>query len=260
MTLFEPTWPSGSERYSATEPSWTHYRAIYLVIQEAKREFRWSSIEPSRSQEWTEMPAQHYAVIDFETTGLSPAHGARPTEIAVVRVRGGEIVDRFQSLMNPGVPIPWDIQQFTGITDAMVRRAPPVREVMAEAVRFAGGDPIVAHNASFDRKFWDAEAALPDGRPSTFLCSLLLARRLFPHAPNHKLGTLVATLRLPSSGRFHRALADAECTAHLFIRLQDEVRRVFDLEDCDCGLLLKMQGASKKQLGQCVARYLERMD
>ena len=166
-----------------------------------------------------------YAVIDFETTGLSPAHGARPTEIAVVLVRGDEIVDRFQSLMNPGVPIPHEIQAFTGITNAMVRRAPSVREVMTEAVRFAGGHPIVAHNASFDRKFWEHEAAaLPDVRANTFLCSLLLARRLFPGAPNHKLATLVRALGLPSDGRFHRALADAECTAHLFIRLQQELR------------------------------------
>ena len=200
---------------------------------------------------------QHYAVIDFETTGLSPAHGARPTEIAVVMVRGGEIVDRFQSLMNPGVPIPRDIQAFTGITDAMVRRAPPVRAVMAEAVRFAGGSPIVAHNAAFDRKFWEHEtAALPDVGRSTFLCSLLLSRRLFPDAPNHRLATLVRALRLPSDGRFHRALADAECTAHLFIRLQREIARVFGIENCACELLLQMQATNRHQLERCVRRYV----
>jgi len=203
------------------------------------------------------MQPQRYAVIDFETTGLSPAHGARPTEIAVVTVSGGRIVDRFQSLMNPGVPIPWDIQAFTGITDAMVRRAPPVRAVMAEAVRFVDGNPIVAHNASFDKKFWEREkAAIQDHGASTFLCSLLLARRLFPGAPNHKLATLVRTLRLPSTGNFHRAAADAECTAHLFIRLQQEIRRVFGLDDCDCGLLQKMQATSKHQLKRCVQRYV----
>ena len=205
---------------------------------------------------WARMSTQHYAVIDFETTGLSPAHGARPTEIAVVRVRGGEIVDRFQRLMNPGVPIPWDIQQFTGITDAMVRRAPPVRAVMAEAVEFAGGDPIVAHNASFDQKFWGCEVARLGGGSNPFLCSLLLSRRVFPGVANYKLATLVRTLGLPSAGRYHRALADAECTAHLFIRLQAEVRRVFGVEDCDCGLLEAMQRASKRQLGRCVERYL----
>jgi DNA polymerase-3 subunit epsilon len=203
------------------------------------------------------METRRYAVIDFETTGLSPAHGARPTEIAVVRVENGQIVDRYHSLMNPDMPIPRDIQAFTGISDAMVRRAPPVRAVMREAVRFVGGDPIVAHNASFDRKFWEHEAASTAGQTSgTFLCSLLLARRLFPEVPNHKLATLVSALRLPSSGRFHRALADAECTAHLFIRLQQEVQRTFDLNDCDCELLQKLQSTSKQQLARCVQRHL----
>jgi len=159
--------------------------------------------------------------------------------------------------MNPGVPIPPDIQAFTGITNAMVRRAPPVREVMAEAVRFAGGHPIVAHNASFDRKFWEHESArLPGLQTSTFLCSLLLARRLFPRSPNHKLATLVRVLSLPSGGRFHRALADAECTAHLFIRLQREITRVFGISKCDCGLLLAMQAENRHQLERCVRRYV----
>jgi DNA polymerase-3 subunit epsilon len=138
----------------------------------------------------------------------------------------------------------------------MVRRSPPARAVMAEAVRFAGGDPIVAHNAAFDRKFWECEVAGLGGGPNAFLCSLLLARRVFSDVPNYKLATLVGALGLPSAGRYHRALADAECTAHLFIRLQAEVRRLFGVEDCECGLLEAMQRASKRQLGRCVERYL----
>lgn len=197
-----------------------------------------------------------YAVIDFETTGLSPAHGARPTEIAVVLVEGGEIVDRFQSLMNPGVPIPAEIQAFTGITNAMVRSAPPVRAVMAEAAGFVGGRPIVAHNAAFDRKFWAASTAGFGSGTDRFICSLLLARRLFPDAPNHKLATLVRALGLPAAGRYHRALADAECTAHLFIRLSQEIERVFTLQEIDCGLLLELQAANRHQLARCVQRYV----
>ena len=198
-----------------------------------------------------------YAVIDFETTGLSPAMGARPTEIAVVRVREGEIVDRFQSLMNPGVRIPADIEAFTGITNAMVRRAPPVVQVMAQAAEFAGGDPIVAHNAAFDRKFWQAStASLYSHQPSPFVCSLLLSRRLFPQAPNHKLATLVRALGLPAAGRYHRALADAECTAHLLVRLQQEVARRFALDSVSCDLLLKLQAANRNQLERCVQRYV----
>ena len=84
------------------------------------------------------MQIKTYAVIDFETTGLSPGHGARPTEIAVVLVSKEIIVDRFQSLMNPGVHRPSDIQTLTGITNEMVRRAPSVSEVMKQAVNFAG--------------------------------------------------------------------------------------------------------------------------
>jgi DNA polymerase III subunit epsilon len=199
-----------------------------------------------------------YAVIDFETTGLSPAHGARPTEIAVVLVSGGEIVDRYQSLMNPGVPIPLDIQSFTGITNAMVRKAPSVAEVMAEAVGFVGGRPIVAHNAAFDRKFWEAATAgFRLSRSDRFICSLLLSRRLFPAVPNHKLATLVRALGLPVTGRFHRALADAECTAHLFVRLQQEIEQVFGIQSFDCDLLLKMQAAKRHQLSRCVQRYID---
>ncbi len=198
-----------------------------------------------------------YAVIDFETTGLSPAHGARPTEIAVVLVSGNEIVDRYQSLMNPGVPIPPDIQAFTGISNAMVRKAPSISQVMSRAVQFAGGRPIVAHNAAFDRKFWEAGTAGPGSRASDrFICSLLLSRRLFPGAPNHKLATLVRSLGLPVTGRFHRALADAECTAHLFIRLQREIARAFRIREYDCELLLQMQAANRHQLSRCVQRYL----
>ncbi|MDT8410441.1 MAG: 3'-5' exonuclease [Wenzhouxiangellaceae bacterium] len=200
-----------------------------------------------------------YAVIDFETTGLSPAHGARPTEIAVVLVSGSEIIDRYQSLMNPGVSIPYDIQALTGITNAMVRRAPSIREVMTQAARFSGGHPIVAHNAAFDRKFWERETSVLRPRPvNTFVCSLLLARRLFPGTPNHKLATLVRALGLPSAGTFHRALADAECTAHLFIRLQQEIIRRYGIDEFDCSLLEQMQVTSRYQLEKCVQKWLIR--
>jgi hypothetical protein len=101
------------------------------------------------------------AVIDFETTGISPGQGDRATEVAIVLLEGGRVVDRFQSLMNAGVRIPSFITQLTGITNAMVAAAPPAAQVMAEAARFVGDAPMVAHNASFDRKFWQAELARP---------------------------------------------------------------------------------------------------
>lgn len=98
-------------------------------------------------------------VLDFETTGMSPNLGARPTEIAAVRVDKGQIVDRYQSLMYAGVYLPSFITELTGITNAMVRDAPGIDRVMRELHAFFEGHPIVAHNASFDRKFLEAEVS-----------------------------------------------------------------------------------------------------
>jgi len=197
-----------------------------------------------------------HAVIDFETTGLSPALGARPTEVAVVLIDEGRIIDRFQSLMNPGVSIPHDIQVLTGISNEMVRKAPKVEAVMRDAVKFVGIHPIVAHNAAFDSKFWDAELRRINGkRKQEFACSMLLARRIFPEAPNHKLGTLVRTLGLPATGRYHRALADAEATAYLLLHIQQELQRRFHLSAVSHELLVAIQTASRSQLDACIRRY-----
>ncbi|MDQ5767897.1 3'-5' exonuclease [Thiothrix subterranea] len=183
-----------------------------------------------------------YAILDFETTGMSPDCGACPTEIAVVLVRDGQILDRYQSLMNGNIWIPPFIQSLTGITNAMVRKAPPIGQVMNEAIEFAADYPLVAHNASFDRKFWD-DALDQQGkeRQQEFLCSMLMTRRVFPQAPNHKLGTLVSFLKLPMSGQFHRALADAEATAHLFIKMQQVIQDRLKLREVHCRHLLAVQ-------------------
>lgn len=197
-----------------------------------------------------------HAVIDFETTGLSPALGARPTEVAIVLIAEGKIVDRFQSLMNPGVSIPNDIRVLTGITNEMVRNAPKVEVVIRDAVQFVGTHPIVAHNAAFDSKFWDAELRRINGRrKQEFACSMLLARRIFPEAPNHKLGTLVRTLGLPATGRYHRALADAEATAYLLLHIQQVLQRRFHLSAVSHELLVAIQTASRSQLDACIRRY-----
>jgi DNA polymerase III subunit epsilon len=129
------------------------------------------------------------AVIDFETTGLSPTMGDRATEVAIVLVEDGQVVDRFQSLMNAGLHIPAFITSLTGITNAMVAAAPAAESVMRDASRFVGDAPMVAHNASFDRRFWQAELTRA-GETATqpFACTMLVARGLYPQAPSHKLG------------------------------------------------------------------------
>ncbi|WP_119156383.1 PolC-type DNA polymerase III [Caldimonas tepidiphila] len=202
------------------------------------------------------------AVIDFETTGMTPAQGARATEIAAVLVRDGRIVDRFQSLMHSGVRIPRFIEQLTGISNRMLEGAPPAEAVMREVARFTRGCPLVAHNAAFDRGFWRAELARAGCEPDPahdFACTLLLARRLYPQAPDHKLGTLARVHALPDAGRAHRALADAETTAQLLLRMQRDVRERFTgqlREDAvSHALLMQLQRAHRDALERCVAAY-----
>ena len=124
------------------------------------------------------------AVIDFETTGMSPGSNCRATEIAAVIVQDGKIVARYQSLMNSGAWVPPFIENLTGISNQMLRSAPSSTQVMHEVADFVGAIPLVAHNASFDQKFWDSELALVRRtRNQHFACSMLLARRLLPQAP-----------------------------------------------------------------------------
>ena len=196
------------------------------------------------------------AVIDFETTGMSPGHGARATEIGIVLVENGQIVDRFQSLMNTGVYIPGFITQLTGITNAMVDAAPAAAQVMADAARFVNGAPMVAHNASFDSKFWQAELALAGvAAPHVFACTVLLSRRLYPQAPSHKLGTLVDYHHLPRTGRAHRALADAEMAAALLGQIQHDLRKRWGVERPDHALLVGLQRCGKTAIASMLKRW-----
>ncbi|MET1080584.1 MAG: 3'-5' exonuclease [Pseudomonas sp.] len=198
---------------------------------------------------------ERIAVIDFETTGLSPGQNARATEIAAVILENGRIVARYQSLMNAGVTVPPFIEQLTGISTRMVRAAPPAAEVMAAVADFVGDTPLLAHNASFDQKFWDAELArIRRTRLQPFACSLLLARRLLPEAPNHKLGTLNTWARLPVTGQAHRAMADAEMAANLTGYLAALLRERHGLRQLSHGLLCRLQKIPAAKVGEALRR------
>lgn len=185
---------------------------------------------------------QSIAVIDFETTGMSPAQNCRATEIAVVIVRDSQIIGRYQSLMNSGSWVPPFIENLTGISNSMLRSAPSSTQVMREVADFVGDIPLVAHNAAFDQKFWDSELALINRqRSQRFACSMLLARRLLPQAPNHKLGTLNSWAGLPNTGKAHRAMADAEMAANLTIYLSRLLREQHGITEVSHGLLCKLQ-------------------
>jgi len=182
------------------------------------------------------------AVIDFETTGLSPTQGARATEVAAVILSDGQIIGRYQSLMNSGGYIPAEITRLTGITNKMVASAPPAKQVIRELHDFVQDSVLVAHNASFDRKFLINEGLLAGlSFKDNFLCTLLLSRRLFPTAANHKLGTLANHVGLTVEGSFHRALFDAEITAQLFVKLVDKIKTRRSIDRVTFDFLYKLQ-------------------
>ena len=189
---------------------------------------------------------QTVAVLDFETTGLSPNLGDRATEIAVILLRDGQVVDRFQSLMNAGRRIPSDVVALTGITNDMIASAPPASKVMKEAAAFVGKHSVVAHNAGFDKRFWQAELGLLGmSAEHAFACTMLVARRIYPDARSHRLSSLAETLQLPKSGRAHRAMVDAEMASHLWCRLQHDIARTYGLDRIDHALMTRVQATAK---------------
>lgn len=201
-------------------------------------------------------PAQSVVVFDFETTGLSPDMGDRAIEIGAVLIEQGRITDRFQQLMNPGMRIPLFIENLTGITNAMVNAAPGNTQVMAEFYEFIAGHNLVAHNASFDERFLRAEfKRIKKPFSAGIACSLLAARRILQQAPNHQLATLAAYKNLPSDGVYHRALADAEVTAHLWLGLLDELREQQALDGLSFGFMQQLTKTPKHQLRKFYSQY-----
>lgn len=169
-----------------------------------------------------------FVVVDLETTGQAAA-AAAITEIGAVKVRGGEILGEFQTLVNPGVPIPPMITVLTGITTAMVLPAPRIGEVFPAFLEFAGferGAVLVAHNAGFDVSFLRAAAAELGHRwPHPLVVdTLALARRALSRddVPNFKLGTL-AQVFAASTTPDHRALSDARATTDVLHRLLERL-------------------------------------
>jgi DNA polymerase-3 subunit epsilon len=164
-------------------------------------------------------------VLDFETTGLKPEAGDRITEVGLVRIEAGRITARFESLVNCEMRIPDFITAFTGITQRMVDAAPLAQDVLREVMQFIGETPVVAHNASFDQRFYVRECRRQrvSAIVEPFICSMRLARRVYPEMGSHSLGVLSHSLGLRDCGKAHRAAADAEATAELMLRMGQDV-------------------------------------
>ena len=185
-------------------------------------------------------------VLDFETTGLLPGSGDRAIEIGAVKIKDGCITERYQSLMNPGRRVSSFIESYTGITNKMLKTAPPCKEVMREFSEFIQGYDLVAHNASFDKRFLDAELKrIRCKYGGEFACSMLVARRLYQNAPNHKLETLVRLNRIVINGNFHRALSDAEMTANLWLSMVSKVSTQFSSNHIPFVVMQKLARAPK---------------
>jgi DNA polymerase-3 subunit epsilon len=183
--------------------------------------------------------AENVIVLDFETTGLHPDRGDRVIEVAALRVRGDGIVETFESLVNCGKRIPSYISKFTGITESMVDAAPESAIVFGKLLQFIGRDAVIAHNAGFDQYFLDSECQrLGLVNPvADFICSVRIARRMFPDMKSHALGCLASRLGIPFTSGAHRAAVDATVTAKILFRACDILRTRFAVPCVDASVL-----------------------
>jgi DNA polymerase III epsilon subunit-like protein len=177
---------------------------------------------------------ERFAFVDVETTGIDAATNG-VVEVACQLVDGGRVVATFESLVDPGRPIPPFVTGIHGIDDGMVRGKPPLGELVPALLELCDGAIVVAHNAAFDRRFLPFLAAHPSA------CSWRLASRVVPEAPNHKNQTLRSFFGVHDpklrGRRPHRALADVIVTRHVFFHcidrylaagFDDDIEALFD--------------------------------
>ena len=165
-----------------------------------------------------------FVVMDVEAVSPKPAP-ARIIELAAYRVRAGEIIDEFQTLVNPGVPLSPFIAQLTGLSNEMIQAAPAFADLASRWLEFAGDGVLVAHNSDFDVPLLNQEIArvFPGRRMrNTELCTVKLARRLIRNSGGHKLDALADHLGFEIPDR-HRAASDARATVRVLLHLFDEL-------------------------------------
>lgn len=202
------------------------------------------------------MRADSLIILDFETTGLSPDMGDRAIEIGAVRLENGQVVDKFQALMNPGFRVSGFIADYTGITNSMLADAQSCEDVMHDFADFIQGSNLIAHNASFDKRFLDAELARIDRNyDGEFSCSLLISRRVFQDAPSHKLGELVNYTRVESGGDFHRALYDSEMTAKVWLAMLEDIGERYGAFDLSFEQIKKLSKTPKKSVNKLLTDW-----
>jgi DNA polymerase-3 subunit epsilon len=172
-----------------------------------------------------------YVAVDTETTGLD-FDWCDLIEIGAVRVENGEVVDKFDSLINIGYSLDPFIVDLTGITDAMLKSAPPVEKVIPAFANFIGDSVLLAHNASFDMNFLYTafEKVLDEPLTNDYVDSLRVARRAFPEMKHRRLPDLCNVLGV-TNDQEHRALSDILATVECYQQMRDIVISRFGSED-----------------------------
>jgi len=170
-----------------------------------------------------------FVVVDVETTGLNPVND-RITEIAMLKVKNGVLLDEFSTLINPLVPIPNRITEITGIDNIMVADAPTAREIVPMVIEFLEDSIFVAHNAPFDWSFiyqtvW-RERNVELFNPQ--LCTVKLSRRILPFLYSKSLDPVTAALNINIPAR-HRASGDAYATALILIKFLSFLRQRYEI-------------------------------
>lgn len=163
---------------------------------------------------------EDFVVLDIETTGLN-SEKDKITEIGAVKIRNGKIIERFSSFVNPMVPIPSFIVKLTGITDEMVKDAPPIEAVLLEFIEFINGATLVAHNAPFDLGFIKHYAkVIGEHIHNPVIDTLQLSRKMFPNLDKYRLNIVAKHLGVTLENH-HRAVDDSKATAEIFIKCME---------------------------------------
>ncbi len=168
-----------------------------------------------------------YCVFDLETTGFDPKKQDKITEIAICKVKNGEIIDEYTTFINPERNIPFEVQKLTHITNEMVKDAPTIEEALPDILDFIEGTTLVAHNSDFDITFLSyfiEKEGYKDRFNNLIIDTLMVAKELYYYLPNKKLGTIVEELGIKLEGA-HRAINDTRATAKMFVRMAEDLEK-----------------------------------
>jgi DNA polymerase III epsilon subunit family exonuclease len=209
-----------------------------LVADLVKNDRRFKFLENNtielQEDGWQSRPLSEldFVVVDVEATGAKTPPN-RLIELGAYRIRGGRIVDKFLSLVNPEIPIPRFVMALTGISNEMVRSAPVFAEVAPRWLDFVSDSVLIAHNAAFDTSFLNHEISrvYPGHRMfNPHLCTVRLSRRVLRDLNNHRLDTIANHFSIPIISR-HRAGSDALATAEIFLLLLSKLEEEHGVKD-----------------------------